>query len=101
MYRGERVPEIGNPESETIPDQALTVRDIITRFTRGQINIPPIETGDADDIDDAVRYDDIVDASEDFARGANYLQTLEEIKNGQENKDTTEQAPQTPDLSVE
>lgn len=38
-------------ESETIPDQSLSVRDIITRYRRGSMELPPIETGDDDDID--------------------------------------------------
>lgn len=47
----------------TIPDQSLSVRDILQRFTRGQITIPPIEEGDDDDIDSITNdFDDIVDA---------------------------------------
>lgn len=102
QYRGEYSPEVSNSHSETIPDQALTVRDIITRFTRGQIAIPPIETGDSDDIDDAVSYGDIVDASEAFERGASAFQSIQDsLKNGQENKDTSEQVAETSDMSAE
>lgn len=47
----------------TIPDQSLSVRDILQRFTRGQIIIPPLETGDDDDIDsDTLDFFDPVDA---------------------------------------
>lgn len=57
-------------DSRTVPDQALTVRDIITRFRCGTMEIPPYETGDSDDIDAPLsQYDDIVDAFEDFERG--------------------------------
>lgn len=55
--------EVVNPESDTIPDQSLSVRDILMRFTRGEISIPPPETGDSDDIDDDHdQFDDLVDA---------------------------------------
>lgn len=49
----------------TVPDQSLSVRDILTRFSRGQMVIPPIETGEDDDINaDLAQYDDYVDAME-------------------------------------
>ncbi|WGL31349.1 hypothetical protein [Dipodfec virus UOA04_Rod_967] len=68
-------------ESQTVPDQALTVRDIITRFRCGSISIPPVEEGDPDDIDSPdMRYDDIVDAAEDFERGASAYASLMESK---------------------
>lgn len=70
MYRGTYPPEVLDPVSETIPDQALTVRDIITRFSRGQMELPPLETGESDDIDSSDTFDDMVDASEAFERGA-------------------------------
>ncbi|UPW41379.1 hypothetical protein [Dipodfec virus UA06Rod_20] len=102
QYRGDRVPEVGDPTSETIPDQALTVRDIITRFTRGQIEIPPFETGDPDDIDDAVDYGDIVDAAEDFERGASLYSSLSDsVDYGQKDKDTSQQVAETSDSSSE
>lgn len=69
MSRGTYTPELLDPYSDTIPDQALTVRDIITRFSRGQMDLPPVETGDSDDIDNSDRFDDLVDASEAFERG--------------------------------
>lgn len=85
-------------KSETIPDQALTVRDIITRFTRGQISIPPIEQGDADDIESSVSYGDLVDAQSDFEQGVRAFQSL---KNGQENKDTPKQDTSLADMPTE
>lgn len=59
--------EILNGPSETIPDQSLSVRDILHRFTRGQMVIPPIETGDDEDFDSPdppQTFDDLVDAQE-------------------------------------
>ena len=35
--------EDNDPVSDTIPDQSLSVRDIIHRYTRGQIEVPPID----------------------------------------------------------
>lgn len=47
----------------TVPDQSLSVREILTRFSRGQISIPDIETGEDDDIDSSIdSYEDFVDA---------------------------------------
>lgn len=47
----------------TIPDQSLTVRDILHNFIRGGMEIPPIETGNDDTFESPVdRFDDIVDA---------------------------------------
>ncbi|UPW41453.1 hypothetical protein [Dipodfec virus UA23Rod_1363] len=101
QYRGERFPEIGDSESETIPDQALTVRDIISRFTRGQIDIPPIETGESDDIDDAVSYDDIVDAAEDFNRVSSIVSSFNDSSHGQENQGSSEQVASSVDMPSE
>lgn len=68
--------EVCDPESCTIPDQSLSVRDIITRFTRGQIDIPPIETGSDDDIDSDLSFDDPVDAMDAFERGVDHINSL-------------------------
>lgn len=55
--------------SETIPDQSLTVRDIMLRYTRGQITLPSVETGDDDDIDDLDMPDDVIDAHNAYLDG--------------------------------
>lgn len=56
----------------TVPDQSLSVRDILTRFSRGQMEIPPIDYGDDDDIDsDVSDYNDLVDAH-DAIMDSNY-----------------------------
>lgn len=60
----------------TIPDQSLTVREILTRFSRGQMSIPPIEEGDDDDIDSIVGFDDIVDAHDTITGVNNNLNEL-------------------------
>lgn len=63
----------------TVPDQSLSVRDILTRFSRGQIEIPPIDYGDDDDINSEVtNFDDIVDA-QNFMESAKV--NLENISN--------------------
>lgn len=50
-------------DSDTIPDQSLSVRDILYRFTRGSMSIPPIEQGDDEDIDSPdTSFDDLSDA---------------------------------------
>lgn len=49
--------------SMTVPDQSLSVRDILLSYSRGQTSLPPIETGDDESLDDDVyNYDDLVDA---------------------------------------
>lgn len=65
-FFGEHTPSVevlDYEHSETIPDQCLTVREILTQFTRSGRELPDIETGDDDDIDGYDdTYDDIVDA---------------------------------------
>lgn len=56
--------EYVDPVSETIPDQSLSVREILTRYKRGDISLPSVETGDDDDIDLDDDFDDLVDASD-------------------------------------
>lgn len=57
-------------ESMTIPDQSLSVRDILMRYTRGQLDLSEIETGDDDDYDtESDEFEDLVDAQESFVRG--------------------------------
>ncbi len=48
--------EDNDPVSDTIPDQSLSVRDIIHRYTRGQIEIPPVDQGEDQDIESLVQY---------------------------------------------
>lgn len=100
MNRGPRDPEVVVGKSETIPDQALTVRDILTRFTRGQISIPPIEEGDSDDIESSVSYGDLVDAHSDFEHGVRILRDLNH-KHGQKNENTTQQDTASADMPTE
>lgn len=46
----------------TIPDQSLSVKEILMRFRRGQIDIPEIDYGPDEDIDSDESYDDISEA---------------------------------------
>lgn len=68
-----RTPEPVIGSSLTVPDQSLSVRDIITRFTRGQISIPPIENGQDEDFDDAHRFEDITDLTDSITIGNNII----------------------------
>lgn len=57
--------EDNDPVSDTIPDQSLSVRDIIHRYTRGQIEVPPIDQGEDQDIEDSdMDFDSFDDAFE-------------------------------------
>lgn len=57
--------EDNDPVSDTVPDQSLSVRDIIYRYTRGQIDIPPIDQGEDQDIEDSeMDFDSFDDAFE-------------------------------------
>lgn len=66
-------------ESETIPDQSLSVRDILLRFTRGQMVMPPIETGDDSDIDE-IDYDDMISAQEQVNYGREVIAEMRETQ---------------------
>lgn len=65
--------------SETIPDQSLTVRDIMLRYTRGQITLPSVETGDDDDIDDLDMPDDVIDAHNAYLDGVDTSKRINEM----------------------
>lgn len=63
--------------SKTVPDQALTVREIISRFTRGTMELPDYEVGEDDTFDtDIHEYDDLVDAQNDLDNSNAYLREL-------------------------
>lgn len=55
--------------SATIPDQSLSVRDILYRFTRGTMELPSVESGDDESFDDIHHFDDDLDAYESFQNG--------------------------------
>lgn len=62
----------------TVPDQSLSVRDILTRFSRGQMEIPPIDYGDDDDINAEVSdFVDIVDAHNTIMDSNNNLSRMQ------------------------
>lgn len=94
--------EVVDSVSLTVPDQSLSVRDIITRFTRGQITIPPVETGEPETFDDAHDFGDMVDVA-DAIRVGN--ETLTSIQNGKviqnNNTQNSEVSPQTSDSARE
>lgn len=72
----------------TVPDQSLSVRDILQRFTRGQIVLPQLDTGVDDDIDDDVlQFDDVVEA----------MDSIEYVKNTLKNKNLKNNVATEPD----
>lgn len=72
--------EVNNGVSETIPDQSLSVRDILMRFTRGSITLPPIETGDDDDIDSDIDVTDMIEAQDAVMYGREVLERVRETR---------------------
>lgn len=100
QYRVPAEPEINDAESQTIPDQALTVRQILTNFTRSGIPLPDYETGDPDDIDCDTSFGDIVDASESFERAASLYNDI--IVNQDEmDKNKNKQVSEIDDSSID
>lgn len=49
--------EYNSHELVTIPDQSLSVREILTRFTRSGLELPSIESGEDDDINESLVSD--------------------------------------------
>lgn len=87
----------------TVPEQSLTVRDILTRFSRGQMDIPPIDYGDDDDINAQLSdYDDLVDAHDDIANAQYNIDRLKEsaqqAENNVEQSETNNSAETADDL---
>ncbi len=84
-------------EVVTIPDQSLSVRDILNNFTRGSLSIPPVDTSADDDIllDDS--FDDLVDAFDCMESGSSLV---DELSNAPENTPEPESSP-TSELSGE
>lgn len=69
--------EVTSDKVLTIPDQSLSVRDILHRFTRGQMDIPPIEQGDDDDIYSDDSFDDLSDAFDSVSSGVELLDEIQ------------------------
>lgn len=67
-----------DPKSMTIPDQSLSVRDILNRYTLGQMELPPIDVGDDEDFDTPVMsdFDDLVDAHDLSSQIPDFIDTL-------------------------
>lgn len=96
-YAG-RCPEINTDPSKTVPDQSLTVREIISRFTRGQMELGYVDSGDDESLDsDDLRFEDLADASEIVSRGSFLIQELE----NQRVKDDSEKVDGDPGDSKE
>lgn len=68
--------ETVSEKSETIPDQSLSVKDIMLRYTRGTLNLPPVQTGDDDDIDVDTDFDDMIDAHQSFRNGVSLTEDM-------------------------
>lgn len=95
--------EHNDPHSETIPDQSLSVRDILHRFTRGQMEIPPVEVGDDDDIDSSDSFDDLVDAFDSVVDAADYMSEMQQASAQQvedgNSRQTSAESESAPSLS--
>lgn len=59
--------------SETIPDQSLSVRDILNRFTRGQMTLPPVDYDHHDDFDTPDDFDPMLDDPFDLVQNGNMI----------------------------
>lgn len=76
-----------------VPDLALSVRDILTRFTAGQLQLNEIETGEDEDFDTpSSSFEDLVDASEAYRQGV-------EIVNEYQNRNVSLETSVTPSVS--
>lgn len=65
-------------QSQTIPDQSLSVREIIDRYRLGRIDQLPVDTGDDDDIDSyGDDFEDLVDANDAFSDGVDVISSLQ------------------------
>lgn len=84
----------------TVPDQSLSVRDILMRYARGQLVLPDIETGEDDDIDSILTtdFDDIVDAHDSIGLAVRSLNQdgLKRQTENREKKDTAKQSDANP-----
>lgn len=75
-------------KSETIPDQALSVRDILHRFTVSGQRLPDVDWDGSDDLElDTRSFDDPTDAAEAMERGVIARSDLEALKKQQESSD--------------
>lgn len=79
----------------TVPDQSLSVRDILQRFTRGTISIPPLDTGEDDDIDSVVNdFDDFVDAHDML------VNSMDSLKNSSQGAPSVEESERSEDTET-
>lgn len=81
----------------TVPDQSLTVREILTRFTSSGISLPPIETGEDEDINLDTDFEDEFEAQNYINRFSDevtdYLQkSNEKNKNSERNSELQSEA---------
>lgn len=81
----------------TIPDQSLSVRDILNNFTRGSLSIPPVDTSSDDDILSDDSFDDLVDAFDCMESGSSLV---DELSNAPDETPEPESSP-TSELSGE
>lgn len=73
----------------TVPDEAVSVKDILHRYQRGMIELPPMITGEDEDIDSTLSdFEDFVDAH-DAINQVNINLKKASIKKASEEADTT------------
>lgn len=87
--------EYVDPVSETIPDQSLSVREILTRYKRGDLSLSSPDTGDDDDIDSDEDFDDLVDATEALS-DALFLSNDSDVTSGSSTGSSTVSSSDSP-----
>lgn len=85
----------------TIPEQSLTVREILQRFSRGTMLPPDIDTGEDDDIDEDIEnsFDDFVDAYDSIGQAQSKLYE-ESIRNARRHTQETSESEQSGETQV-
>lgn len=85
-------------KSETIPDQSLSVRDILLRFTRGSMPIPSIDSGDDDDINRPDDVSDMIEAQDQVLYGQKLLDEMRVTQkdNADVDQNKTDNVPHDP-----
>lgn len=90
--------DVVSSETETIPDQSLSVREILTRYTRDGMSLPQTPWPDESDIDAAGHddFDDITDAAASLARGNALVDEARRAKDTERPSDPDEPSPSEP-----
>lgn len=96
--------ESGGGEVISIPDQSLSVKEILNRFRRGDIDLSSIERkayyDDDEDINTFIdQVDDISDLASIVQTAQNRISYLHDSKNREEKYENTQEVPKISDES--